>query len=247
MAVNRYWQMIFGKGLVATPNDFGVQGQLPSHPELLDWLAVSFSEDWDLNALIKKMVLSKTYQQQSVSNPTVEQKDPNNLLLARANTSRLPAEIIRDNALKVSGLLNPKVGGESVRPYQPKGLWKEKNNFSTFLLEYSESQGEDLYRRGLYTFIRRTSPPPNMLTFDATSREVCTVKREVTSTRFKHWFYSMTLNFLKPPGFLPNASSKAKTIWKTKSVTDSAWPLHAILKKRTGDPDRSVQQSIPIF
>lgn len=182
VTVNRYWQMIFGLGLVATPNDFGVQGQLPSHPELLDWLAASFSEDWDLRALIKKMVLSKTYQQQSKSDEIRDQKDPNNLLLARANATRLPAEIIRDNALKISGLLNPKTGGESARPYQPKGLWKEKNNFSTFLFEFEESEGEDLYRRGLYTFIRRTSPPPNMLTFDATSREVCTVKRDITST-----------------------------------------------------------------
>ena len=206
--------MIFGKGLVATPNDFGVQGQLPSHPELLDWLAVSFSEDWDLNALIKKMVLSDTYQQQSVSNPSIDQKDPNNLLLARANTSRLPAEIIRDNALKVSGLLNTKVGGESVRPYQPKGLWKEKNNFSTFLLEYKESQGEDLYRRGLYTFIRRTSPPPNMLTFDATSREVCTVKREVTSTPLQ------ALVLLNDPQFFEASRIFGERIIKSKDTLE---------------------------
>ena len=214
VAVNRYWQMIFGKGLVATPNDFGVQGQLPSHPELLDWLAVNFSEDWDLNALIKKMVLSETYQQQSVSNPSIDQKDPNNLLLARANATRLPAEIIRDNALKVSGLLNTKVGGESVRPYQPKGLWKEKNNFSTFLLEYKESQGEDLYRRGLYTFIRRTSPPPNMLTFDATSREVCTVKREVTSTPLQ------ALVLLNDPQFFEASRIFAERIIKSKDTLE---------------------------
>jgi hypothetical protein len=212
VAVNRYWQMIFGKGLVATPNDFGVQGQLPSHPELLDWLAISFSKDWDLNALIKKLVLSKTYQQQSVSNPSIDQKDPNNLLLARANSSRLPAELIRDNALKVSGLLNSKVGGESVRPYQPKGLWKEKNNFSAFLLEYKESQGEDLYRRGLYTFIRRTSPPPNMVTFDATSREVCTVKREVTSTPLQ------ALVLLNDPQFFEASRVFAERIIKSKDT-----------------------------
>ncbi len=214
VAVNRYWQMIFGKGLVATPNDFGVQGQLPSHPELLDWLAVSFSEDWDLNALIKKMVLSGTYQQQSLSNPSLDQKDPNNLLFGRANSSRLPAEIIRDNALKVSGLLNTKVGGESVRPYQPKGLWKEKNNFSAFLLEYKESQGEDLYRRGLYTFIRRTSPPPNMLTFDATSREVCTVKREVTSTPLQ------ALVLLNDPQFFEASRIFAERIIKSKDTLE---------------------------
>ena len=182
VAVNRYWQMIFGSGLVSTPNDFGVQGQLPTHPELLDWLAVDFSEDWNVKRLIKKMVMSKTYQQKSLITDELLEKDPNNLLLARSNNYRLPAEIIRDNALKLSGLLNTKFGGPSVKPYQPKGLWKEKNNFSVPLLEYEESKGEDLYRRGIYTFIKRTSPPPSMLTFDATSREVCTVKRNITST-----------------------------------------------------------------
>jgi hypothetical protein len=214
VAVNRYWQMIFGKGLVATPNDFGVQGQLPSHPELLDWLAQSFSENWDVKALLKKMILSQTYQQQSVSNELLDQKDPNNLLMARANATRLPAEIIRDNALKVSGLLNPKVGGESVRPYQPKGLWKEKNNFSTFLFEYEESEGEDLYRRGLYTFIRRTSPPPNMLTFDATSREICTVKRDITSTPLQ------ALVLLNDPQFFEASRVFAERMIKSKDTLE---------------------------
>ena len=214
VAVNRYWQMIFGKGLVRTPNDFGVQGQLPSHPELLDWLAISFSENWDVKALLKKMVLSKTYQQHSVSNELLDQKDPNNFLLARANSSRLPAEIIRDNALKVSGLLNPKVGGESVQPYQPKGLWKEKNNFSTFLLEYEESEGEDLYRRGLYTFIRRTSPPPNMVTFDATSREICTVKRDITSTPLQ------ALVLLNDPQFFEASRVFAERMIKSKDTLE---------------------------
>lgn len=210
VAVNRYWQMIFGQGLVGTPNDFGVQGQLPSHPELLDWLAIRFRQNWDVRALIKEMVLSKTYQQQSVSNELLDQKDPNNILLARANVSRLPAEIIRDNALKVSGLLNPKFGGESVMPYQPDGLWKEKNNFSTFLYEYEQSAGDDLYRRGLYTFIRRTSPPPNMMTFDATSREVCTVKRDVTSTPLQ------ALVLLNDPQFFEASRVFAERMIKNK-------------------------------
>ena len=210
VAVNRYWQMIFGQGLVGTPNDFGVQGQLPSHPELLDWLAIRFRQNWDVRALIKEMVLSKTYQQQSVSNELLDQKDPNNILLARANVSRLPAEIIRDNALKVSGLLNPKFGGESVMPYQPDGLWKEKNNFSTFLYEYERSAGDDLYRRGLYTFIRRTSPPPNMMTFDATSREVCTVKRDVTSTPLQ------ALVLLNDPQFFEASRVFAERMIKNK-------------------------------
>ncbi len=210
VAVNRYWQIIFGQGLVVTPNDFGVQGQLPSHPELLDWLAIRFRQNWDVRALIKEMVLSETYQQQSVSNELLEQKDPNNILLARANVSRLPAEIIRDNALKVSGLLNPKFGGESVMPYQPDGLWKEKNNFSTFLYEYEQSAGDNLYRRGLYTFIRRTSPPPNMLTFDATSREVCTVKRDVTSTPLQ------ALVLLNDPQFFEASRVFAERMIKNK-------------------------------
>ena len=159
VTANRYWQMIFGRGLVSTPNDFGVQGQLPSHPELLDWLALDFSENWNIKRLIKQMVMSKTYQQKSLVTEKLLKKDPNNILLARSNSYRLPAEIIRDNALKLSGLLNTKFGGPSVKPYQPKGLWKEKNNFSVPLLEYEESKGEDLYRRGIYTFIKRTSPP----------------------------------------------------------------------------------------
>jgi hypothetical protein len=126
----------------------------------------------------------------------------------------LPAEIIRDNALKVSGLLNPKVGGESVRPYQPKGLWKEKNNFSTFLFEYEESEGEDLYRRGLYTFIRRTSPPPNMLTFDATSREICTVKRDITSTPLQ------ALVLLNDPQFFEASRVFAERMIKSKDTLE---------------------------
>lgn len=211
VAVNRYWQMIFGNGLVATPNDFGVQGQLPSHPELLDWLAVSFSEDWDLRKLIKQMVMSKTYQQGSITSHDLRKKDPNNLLLARANSKRLPAETIRDNALKVSGLLNTKFGGESAKPYQPKGLWKEKNNFSVDLYEYEESEGDEIYRRGLYTFIKRTSPPPNMLTFDATSREVCTVKRNITSTPLQ------ALVLLNDPQFFEASRIFAERMINSKS------------------------------
>ena len=183
VAVNRYWQMIFGNGLVDTPTDFGVQGSLPSHPELLDWLAVDFKENnWNVKDLIKKMVLSKTYKQRAQFSQEKNTFDPSNLLLARGNSRRLSAEMIRNNALSVSGLLSEKVGGPSVKPYQPKGLWKEKNTFSLRLLEYKESEGEDLYRRGIYTFIKRGSPPPSLITFDATSREICTVKRENTSS-----------------------------------------------------------------
>lgn len=183
VAVNRYWQLIFGNGLVTTPTDFGVQGALPSHPQLLDWLSIYFMEsDWNVRDLIKKMVKSKTYKQTSNSSKELLEKDPNNILLARSNRFRLPAEMIRDNALATSSLLVTDVGGESVKPYQPDGLWEEKSNFSFDLLKYKTTKGDSLYRRGLYTFIRRTSPPPSMIAFDASTREVCTIKRESTST-----------------------------------------------------------------
>jgi len=183
VTVNRYWQMIFGRGLVQTPTDFGVQGALPSHPDLLDALAVEFMENnWDVKQLIKKMVLSRTYRQSSKTSQELMEKDPKNIFLARSNRYRLPAEMIRDNALATSGLLVNKIGGESVKPYQPDGLWKEKSTFSLRLYDYKITKGDSLYRRSLYTFIRRTSPPPSMIAFDATSREVCTVERENTST-----------------------------------------------------------------
>jgi len=183
VTVNRYWQMIFGKGLVGTPQDFGVQGALPTHPQLIDWLAVDFVESgWDVKALLKTMVMSHTYRQSSKTTEILKEKDPNNIYLARSNSYRLPAEMIRDNALAASGLLVQHLGGESVRPYQPGNLWIEKNSFSHRLLNYKESEGDSLYRRGLYTFIRRTSPHPAMTAFDAPSREVCTVKRENTNT-----------------------------------------------------------------
>ncbi|MBC6998498.1 DUF1553 domain-containing protein [Cytophaga sp. FL35] len=183
VAVNRYWQMLFGKGLVTTPHDFGVQGSLPTHPKLLDWLAVDFVENgWDVKKLLKKIVMSHTYRQSSITSQEMREKDPTNIYLARTNSYRLPAELIRDNALAASGLLSKTVGGKSVQPYQPKGLWIEKNSFSHKLLHYKESGGDSIYRRGLYTFVRRTSPHPAMTAFDAPSREVCTVKRENTNT-----------------------------------------------------------------
>ncbi|MCW5515844.1 DUF1553 domain-containing protein [Muriicola sp. Z0-33] len=183
VTVNRYWQMLFGDGLVTTPQDFGVQGALPSHPELLDWLAISFQENnWDVKALLKTMVMSHTYRQTSYASDKLREEDPTNRLLARANSYRLPAEMIRDNALAASGLLVNHLGGESVKPYQPGNLWIEKNSFSHKLLNYKETKGDSLYRRGLYTFIRRTAPHPAMTAFDVPSREVCIVKRENTNT-----------------------------------------------------------------
>ena len=177
---NRLWQMTFGKGIVSTPDDFGNQGALPTHPELLDWLAVDFRENgWDIKALLKKMVMSSTYQQSSYISPELLEKDPNNELLARAPRYRMPAEMIRDNALAVSGLLVKEMGGEPVMPYQPEGLWAQVSSLKT---PYVQQHGDSLYRRSLYTYWKRAAPPPNMLTFDAPSRHTCTVKREATST-----------------------------------------------------------------
>lgn len=178
--INRLWQMLFGKGIVNTPDDFGNQGALPSHPELLDWLAVDFQEhDWDMKTMIKKMVMSSTYRQASSITPELLEKDPNNDLLARGPRYRMSAEMIRDNALAVSGLLVDKIGGEPVRPYQPEGIWAQVSSLKT---PYVQDHGEKLYRRSLYTYWKRAAPPPNMLTLDAPTRHTCTVKREATST-----------------------------------------------------------------
>lgn len=180
VAVNRFWSFFFGRGLVASVEDFGAQGQSPSHPELLDWLARDFMDHgWNVKMLCKQIVLSATYRQ---STTPQEQKlyveDPENRWMARGARYRLPAEQIRDNALAVSGLLVAKLGGPSVMPYQPAGLWEESGTGKS----YNQAKGEGLYRRSLYTFWRRTSPPPTMVTFDATSRETCTARRERTAT-----------------------------------------------------------------
>ena len=183
VTVNRYWMMFFEQGLVSTPEDFGNQGALPSHPALLDYLAVSFvTSGYDLKALVKSIVMSATYRQSSLAPPELQELDPTNLLLARGPRHRLSAEMVRDNALAASGLLVNQVGGPSVKPYQPPGLWIEKGNFSQFLLHYKRDEGEALYRRSLYTFIRRTSPPPTMLVFDAPDRSTCFVRRQNTNT-----------------------------------------------------------------
>jgi len=180
VAVNHFWQMFFGRGIVATTENFGSQGALPTHPELLDWLARDFIDSgWDVKALCKEIVLSSTYRQSSVPAPQLRERDPDNLMLARGPSRRLSAEELRDAALAVGGILVEKIGGPPVKPYQPPGLWKEQN---AFLPSYVADKGEGLHRRSLYTFWRRTSPPPNMLTFDTPSREVCVVRRQPTST-----------------------------------------------------------------
>ena len=179
--VNRLWQMIFGQGIVKTSEDFGNQGSLPTHPELLDWLAVEFRESgWDMQHMLKLMVMSATYRQSSVPTKEMLEKDPQNEFLARAPSYRLPAEMIRDNALAASGLLVEKIGGPPVKPYQPPGLWKELATRNVTV--YVQDKGDDLYRRSLYTIWKRTSPPPSMINFDASERNACQVRRQKTNT-----------------------------------------------------------------
>jgi len=183
VTVNRYWQMIFGRGLVATPQDLGSQGTLPSHPQILDALALRFIESgWDVKALIKYLVMSATYQQDSRQRTDLQERDPENLLFAQGPAYRMSAEMIRDNALAASGLLSPTIGGPSVKPYQPEGLWIDKGSFSPRLLRYKADTLDGMHRRSLYTFIRRTSPPPSMIAFDAPTRANCIVQRQTTNT-----------------------------------------------------------------
>ncbi|MCK0157505.1 PSD1 and planctomycete cytochrome C domain-containing protein [Cellulophaga sp. F20128] len=181
--VNRIWASIFGRGLVETLGDFGVQGSLPTHPALLDWLAKDFMEnEWDIQNLLKKILLSATYQQSSVATEERKATDPENLLLARAGRFRMSGEMIRDYILTTSGLLHTEIGGPSVRPYQPDGLWKETTSGSGILAKYVADKGDKLYRRSLYTFWKRTSPPPGMTIFDAPTRDYCEVNRQKTNT-----------------------------------------------------------------
>lgn len=181
--VNRLWQSVFGAGLVRTSEDFGVMGDPPSHPELLDWLAVEFVESgWNVRHLLKLMVTSSTFLQDSRIQSHHLAGDPANRLLARGPRRRLDAEVIRDQALMVSGLLSPQIGGPSVKPYQPEGLWKVVAFAGSNTRDFKADSGEAQYRRSLYTFWKRTSPPPNMAAFDAPTREQCTVRRERTNT-----------------------------------------------------------------
>jgi hypothetical protein len=182
VAVNRFWQLFFGEGLVRTTEDFGLQGETPSHPELLDALAVGFIKSgWDVKRLVREIVTSETYKQSSACPQALREKDPENRLLGRGPRFRLQAEFVRDSALFVSGLYVEKVGGPSVRPYQPKGIWEEVA-IDTNLSRFVQDTGEKLYRRSLYTYWKRSSPHPSMMTFDAPTREKCTGTRSRTNT-----------------------------------------------------------------
>ncbi len=232
VAVNRHWQMLFGTGIVKTVEDFGAQGDWPSHPELLDWLAVEFMnplasrerkrlEAWDTKRLLKLIVTSATYRQSSRVTPALLQKDPDNRLLARGPRFRLSADIIRDQALFASGLLVEKEGGPSVKPYQPAGLVMELTGTE----EYEPDHGEKLYRRSLYTFWKRTIAPPTLMTFDAANRETCVVRETRTNTPLQ------ALNLMNDVTFVEAARVLAERVMKKEADTGSrlalAWRLAA--------------------
>ena len=215
--VNRLWQEIFGRGIVATSDDFGNQGSLPTHPELLDYLSVEFREKgWDIKSFLKLMVMSSTYRQSSASPKKLRERDPDNIYLARSSRYRLNSEMIRDNILSSSGLLHDELGGPSVKPYQPEGLWEAISVGIKGRGEptYIPDQGEKLYRRSLYTYWRKTIPPPSMLIFDSPMKEFCEVRRVRTSTPLQ------ALNLLNDPQLL-----EAARVLGSKLVEDQTLPV----------------------
>jgi hypothetical protein len=212
VAVNHFWEALFGQGIVLTAEDFGSQGDPPSHPELLDWLATEFVRDgWSQKKLLRLIVTSATYRQSSDVTPQLEERDPYNRLLARGPRFRVEAETVRDIALESSGLLSPKIGGPSVFPYQPEGVWDLVYNDDKWVI----SPGEDRYRRGIYTFVRRSAPYPSMVSFDAPSREFCVIRRVRTNTPLQ------ALTTLNDPVFFEAAQSLARKMME-EAGPDSA-------------------------
>ena len=212
VAVNRYWSLLFGKGIVSTVSDFGTQGEWPTHSELLDWLATDFANNgWNIKRTIKQMVMSATYRQSSKLNKDLYAKDPQNRLLSRGSRFRLQGEFIRDNALSVSGLLVNKVGGPGVRPYQPPGLWNEVSLSGN--VRFKQDAGENLYRKSMYTYWKRSAPAPSMTIFDAPTREKCTVQRPRTNTPLQ------ALVTLNDPQFVEAARNLAERMIKEGGKT----------------------------
>ena len=230
VVVNRLWQQFFGVGIVATPDDFGSQGNRPTNPELLDWLAVTYMENgWDTKKFIKKIVTSKTYMQSSKVDEQNKKLDHENVFLSYYPRQKLPAEMIRDNILASSGLLVNKLGGPSVKPYQPEGLWDEViGGGGGSLARYVQSEGDNLYRRSLYTFWKKTVPPPSMMIFDASSRDNCEVKRQDTSTPLQ------SLTLMNNPEFIEAANFLSESIEnKSLNTNDKIIYLYRTVTGRT--------------
>ncbi len=230
VTVNRFWQEVFGTGIVRTAGDFGVSGELPSHPELLDWLATELvAQHWRMKAMHKLIVSSATYKQSSDTPAALAERDPYNRLLARGPRFRMEAEMIRDTVLATSGLLSLKVGGPSVYPPQPDGIWDIPYSNE----KWTPSDGEDRYRRGLYVFIRRSAPYPSFLTFDATSRERCTVRRVRTNTPLQ------ALTTLNDEAYFEAAKALAARVLKGPSADVASRAAYAfrLTLTRAAHPD----------
>jgi hypothetical protein len=234
VAVNRYWQMLFGTGLVKTSDDFGSQGEAPSHPELLDWLATEFvSTGWDTKAMLRLIVTSAAYRQDSVATPALRERDPENRLIAHGPRVRLTAEMIRDQALSISGLLSTKMAGPSVKPYQPEGLWEQLSAFQGRKL-FERSRGEDLWRRSVYTYWKRTVPPPSMTIFDAPTRESCVVRRQMSTTPLQ------ALALLNDEMYIETARKFAERMMKeggASPVERLAWALRLATSRTATAPE----------
>ena len=213
VAVNRFWATIFGTGLVKTVNDFGSQGEWPSHPDLLNWLAADFARDWDVKRTLKQMVTSHAFRQSAAVTPALLALDTENRLLARGPRARLDAEFVRDTALAIAGLLNPKLGGKPVYPYQPPGIW-EVNEMAGG--GWKHQRDENQYRRALYIYHRRSTPYPSLLTFDAPNREVCAAGRARTSTPLQ------SLVLMNDPVYVEAARVFAARVLKEGGKEDAA-------------------------
>ncbi|MGB0579903.1 MAG: DUF1553 domain-containing protein, partial [Limisphaerales bacterium] len=234
VTVNRLWQSVFGIGLVKTSEDFGVMGASPSHPQLLDWLAVEFVQSgWDVRHMLKLMMTSATYQQSSKMTPAEFQIDPDNRYLARGPRRRLDAEVLRDQALTLSGQLVRKMGGPAVKPYQPTGLWRVVAITGSNTRDFKMDSGEALYRRSLYTFWKRTSPPPNMAAFDAPTREQCTVRRERTNTPLQ------ALVMMNDPQYFEAARGLAQRTMRVTGDDElrAAWMFNQTLVRPPSEAD----------
>jgi hypothetical protein len=237
VTVNRYWQEIFGTGLVRTSGDFGTAGELPSHPELLDWLSIEFREKgWDIKGFFKMLVTSATYRQSAAVSKAALEKDPQNRLLSRAPRYRLDAEMIRDYALASSGLLVGKIGGPSVKPYQPEGVWEAVGMIGSNTRDYKRDNGEALYRRSLYTFWKRAAPPASLDILNAPNREFCTVRRERTNTPLQ------ALVTLNDPQFVEAARALAQLTLKQPGSTDAR--LDFIARRLLCRPLRPTEMSV---
>jgi hypothetical protein len=238
--VNRFWQEVFGNGLVASSGDFGTTGLLPTHPELLDYLAVSFREDgWNIKNFFRLMVTSATYRQSASVSQEKLALDPTNKYLARGPRFRMDAEMIRDHALAASGLLVSKIGGPSVKPYQPSGVWEAVAMPESNTRYYAQDTGEGLYRRSVYTFLKRAAPPPNMEVFNATAREVCVVKRERTNTPLQAL---TTLNDVQMVEAARILAEKVLSQWN--DANDSVSRMQAIAVKLLGRPFRGEELGV---